>query len=312
MAEPNAASGRPVMEFGARRAHGLGAALAAARAAYLAGCAGTSFVEAGRRYGIPLSGTMAHSWVLAADNEAAAFSSYAGLFREHTVLLLDTYDTLEAARIVARSGLRPAAVRLDSGDLLDLSIGVRGILDGAGLGDTRILASGDLDEWRIAALLAEGAPIDGFGVGTALTTSEDAPALGGVYKLVAIEDGGETRAVMKRSTGKATWPGDKQVWRLFKAGTAERDIVALTAETAPSGGRPLLEQVMAGGRRTGARPSLHGLRERTSAALAELPARLVGPDAPADYDVQPGAALKALIDAGGRSPDPASRLRTQP
>ena len=304
-----AAGGRPVMEFGARRAHGTAAALVAARAAYLSGCAGTSFVEAGRRFGIPLSGTMAHSWVLAADDESAAFASYSNLYQEHTVLLLDTYDTIAAARKVVAAGLRPSAIRLDSGDLLQLSMSVRGILDAAGLTGTRIVASGDLDEWQIAALLAGRAPIDGFGVGTALTTSEDAPALGGVYKLVAIGERGATRPVMKRSTGKATWPGEKQVWRVRRGAHADRDMVCLASEPGPTGGRPLIAQVMAGGRRSAPAPVLADARRRAEAARAELPPHLAGPDAAPGYVVDVGPVLHNMIDSGGRSPDPASRLR---
>src|SRR3989442_7421425 len=149
----DAASGRPVIEFGARRAHGVEAGLLAARAAFLAGCDGTSFVEAGRRFGVPLAGTMGHSWVLAFGDEASAFGSYAGVFGEKAVLLLDTYDTLAAARHVAASGLRPDAVTFDSGDLGSLSRAVREILDAAGLPATRIFANGDLDEWRIAEIV---------------------------------------------------------------------------------------------------------------------------------------------------------------
>src|SRR5689334_24245061 len=162
----SAAAGRPVMEFGARRAHGLEAALFAARAAFVAGCAGTSYVDAGVRFGIPLSGTMAHSWVLSGADELAAFQDYEQLFGAHAVLLLDTFDTVAAAKLVVRAGMRPAAVRLDSGNLDALSRDVRAIFDAAGLRDTRILASGDLDEHSIAALVASGAPVDGFGVGT--------------------------------------------------------------------------------------------------------------------------------------------------
>ena len=176
----HAAEGRPVYEFGARRAHGLDAALLAARAGYLAGCSGTSFVEAGKRFGIPLSGTMAHSWILAAPSEQDAFTSYAELFEGHTVLLIDTFDLSAATRTLIEAGLRPQAVRIDSGDLAAGSRAVRAALDAAGLASTRIIVSGDLDEWKIADLIAARAPIDTFAVGTALATSDDAPALGGV------------------------------------------------------------------------------------------------------------------------------------
>ena len=226
----HAADGRPVLEFGARRAHGLDAALLAARAAYLAGCSGTSFVEAGKRFGIPLSGTMAHSWILAAATEQQAFTSYAELFEGHTVLLIDTFDVHAATRTMIDAGLRPQAVRIDSGDLAAGSRAVRATLDAAGLTSTRIIVSGDLDEWKIADLIAAKAPIDTFAVGTALATSDDAPALGGVYKLVQLEENGQVRQVMKRSEGKGTWPGVKQVWRSAAGGVARGDTVALADE----------------------------------------------------------------------------------
>ena len=292
------ARGRPIMEFGARRAHGPSAALWAARAAYLAGCAGTSYVDAGRRFGIPLSGTMAHSWVLAARNELEAFREYTDLFGPQSVLLIDTFDVGEAARAIAASGLRPAAVRLDSGNLLAQSREVRAILDAAGLHETRILASGDLDEWRIDDLVSGGAPIDGFGVGTALSTSEDAPALGGVYKLVAIDEDGVTRPVMKRSEGKGTWPGRKQVWRILESGSALGDIVGLEAEENVRNATPLLEEVMRGGTRMAPPPALNELRARCRDQVAMLPAALRHIEASPRYPVERSQALTQLMGGG--------------
>jgi nicotinate phosphoribosyltransferase len=172
-----AAAGRSVVEFGARRAHGVEAGVYAARAAVLAGCDATSNLEAGRRFGIPVSGTMAHSWVTAFPDELTAFRVFSELFGHDTVLLLDTYDTVAAAQLVAASGLRPRAVRIDSGDIIALSKIVRAILDDAGLRETTIFVSGDLDEWRIAEVVAARAPVDGFGVGAALSTSSDAATL---------------------------------------------------------------------------------------------------------------------------------------
>jgi nicotinate phosphoribosyltransferase len=288
-----AAAGRSVMEFGARRAHGLEAALYAARSAYLAGAAGTSFVEAGRRFGIPLSGTMAHSWVMSAPSEADAFADYTGLFGGHSVLLLDSYDTLAAARLIVSSRLKPAGVRLDSGDLAALSRQVREILDAGGLSSTKILASGDLDEFAIAALLEEGAPIDGFGVGTRLATSEDAPALGGVYKLVEVEENGVRRRVMKRSEGKATWPGRKQVWRVMRGETAVRDLVTFEDEPPVPDAMPLLRQVVRSGFRVPEDMSLATARARCLRLVAELPPETRGLDAGAQYDVASSAALAA-------------------
>ena len=213
-----AAGERPVTEFGARRAHGTEAAMLAARAACLAGCRATSNVEAGYRYGLPVSGTMAHSWVMAYPDELTAFSRYAAVYGPRSVLLIDTYDSIAAARRIVGAGLRPAAVRLDSGDLVRLSRSVRDILDAGGLADTQILASGDLDEHKFAAVVSSGAPIDGFGVGTALSTSSDAPALSGVYKLVEIDRAGTMTPVMKLSAGKRTYPGAKQLWRVYGPG----------------------------------------------------------------------------------------------
>jgi len=261
---------RSFVDFSARRVHGVDAAMGAARAAWICGATGTSLVAAGRRLGIPLSGTMAHSFVMSHDDERDAFRAYARTFRTAVVLLIDTYDTVEGARRAAQvaheladEGIAIAGVRLDSGDLADLSVRVRAVLDDAGLPGIAVLASGDLDEHRIAALLAAGAPIDAFGVGTQLGTSGDAPALGAVYKLVEDADGPK----MKLSSGKVTLPGRKQVWRL-----ADHDVVSLHDEDVP-GGRPLLAQVMAGGRRT-VTEDLAGVRARAAASLAWLPAPL--------------------------------------
>jgi nicotinate phosphoribosyltransferase len=291
----SAAAGRPVMEFGARRAHGLEAALFAARAAFVAGCAATSYVDAGVRFGIPLSGTMAHSWVLSGADELTAFQDYEQLFGAHAVLLLDSFDTIAAAKLIVRAGMRPAAVRLDSGNLDALSRDVRAIFDAAGLRDTRILASGDLDEHSIAALVASGAPVDGFGVGTSIVTSIDAPALGGVYKLVELEENGRIRAVMKTSPGKATWPGRKQVWRILKRGTALRDVIACETEAPPGGAVPLLQVVMRDGKRVEPQPSLRESREWCAARLAELPKSVRDLARTEPYTVTPSEALRQSI-----------------
>lgn len=271
----DAAAGRPVVEFGSRRSHGVEAGLYAARAALIGGCAATSNVEAARRFGQPASGTMAHSWVMAHDDEDAAFRDFAEIFGEHAVLLLDTYDTLAATRRLVASGLQPSAVRLDSGDLNETSRAVRRILDDGGLRATKIFASGDLDEWRIAALLGDGAPIDAFGVGGALTTSSDAPLLGGVYKIVAMERGGPGSAavpMMKRSPGKETLPGVKQVWRTFNSNTAAGDVIGLAEESGPPAAQPLLKCVMRDGRRVEAPKTIDALRADCRTRVAQLPA----------------------------------------
>jgi len=291
----HAAGDRPVMEFGARRAHGVEAALLAARAAYLAGCVGTSFVEAGRKFGIPLSGTMAHSWILAAPSEMDAFISYAELFDQHTVLLLDTFDVNAAMKTLIDSGLRPAGVRIDSGDLAAASRSVRDRLDRAGLTSTRIIVSGDLDEWKIAELVESGAPIDTFAVGTALATSDDAPALGGVYKLVELEDRGSVRKVMKRGEGKATWPGAKQVWRAEQDGVAVGDLISLHDEKPPSSAEALLEPVMRDGRRIMTRRSLEEARVYCRRATGALPPRLRALSVDGSYPVERSPGLAMLL-----------------
>ena len=236
-----AAAGHDVVEFGCRRAHSPEAGCLAGRAAFLAGCAGTSNLEAGMRFAVPVFGTAAHSWVLSFDDEATAFSRLQELLGDFTVQLIDTYDTLEGARKAASLGRPLRAVRLDSGDLLALSKGVRKILDDANLQDVKIMATNDLDEHTIAALVAHSAPIDIYGVGTSLATSYDAPALSAVYKLVEIESNGTTRYVSKHSEGKRSVPGRKQVFRL-----PDRDIIGLHSDNIP-GAERLLRQLIADG-----------------------------------------------------------------
>ncbi|MBI1396771.1 MAG: nicotinate phosphoribosyltransferase [Betaproteobacteria bacterium] len=268
-----AADGRGLVDFGLRRAHGAEAGLYAARASYLAGFTGTATTLAGPMFGIPVFGTMAHSFVQAHADEADAFEHFARSFPDNAVLLVDTYDTAEAARTVVEllprfvaHGITPKGVRLDSGDLDALSREVRTILDEGGLRDTTIFASGNLDETRIRELVAAGAPIDSFGVGTALVTSSDAPSLDMVYKLE--EYAGRPRR--KRSTGKATWPGRKQVYRQYAPdGRFERDVVALEGEPQP--GEPLLTPVLHGKDRLQPPPTLSQIRERAQAGLARLP-----------------------------------------
>jgi nicotinate phosphoribosyltransferase len=275
-----ACDGRRFVDFGGRRSHGADAGLKGARAAYIGGASSTSLVVAGLEYGIPVSGTMAHSFVLAHPDEATAFEAFARVFPEdEIVLLIDTYDTVEGARIAAAvierlagDGITVAGVRLDSGDVADLSRRVRDILDDAGLHDVAVLASGGIEEGAIARLVADGAPIDGFGVGTALATSEDAPSLDIIYKLVA--DRGRPR--MKTSTGKVTMPGVKQVFR-----GPDGDVVGLADETI-DGLQPLLEPVMRRGRRTAPAPDLAEVRARALATVDALPPRLKGILEPAE------------------------------
>jgi nicotinate phosphoribosyltransferase len=261
-----AAPGKRLIDFGLRRAHGAEAGLLAARAAWIAGFDGTATALAAPRFGIPVFGTMAHSFVQAHESESAAFAHFAAAFPDDAVLLVDTYDTLQGARRAAATPGRLKGVRLDSGDLDDLSRKVRRILDDAGRREAMIFASGNLDEARIAALEAAGAPIDSYGVGTSLTTSADAPYLDAVYKLE--EYAGRPRR--KRSTGKATWPGAKQVWRAVDAsGRFERDTISMEGDAHP--GEPLLMPAMLAGKRL-AQPTLAESRSRCLADLERLPA----------------------------------------
>jgi nicotinate phosphoribosyltransferase len=295
------ARGRSVIEFGARRAHGTDAALVAARAAYAGGCVGTSNVEAGMRFGIPVFGTIAHAWIMSFDDEVEAFRAYQRAFPGNTVLLIDTYDTVRAARRIVES-FEPgevAGVRIDSGDLCDSARVVRDILDAGGFTDTQILLSGDLNEWSIAELLDAGAPVDAFGVGTDLVTVKDAPALGVVYKLVELERDGRREFKMKLSEGKATLPGRKQVWRTSDAaGRAAGDVVALADERAPvNGASPLLEPVLCSGVRVAPRRLLEVVRADTRKAVERLPTRLRTLDAPAEpYEVRVSDRLRALAE----------------
>lgn len=265
---------RSFVDFSARRDHGADAALKAARASYIGGAVASSNVLAGQVYGIPVSGTMAHSFVMSFEREVDAFVAFARTFPERATLLIDTYDTLEGARnavrtarLLAPEGIRIQGVRLDSGDVATLATGVRRILDDGGCHDVQLFASGDLDEYRIAALLAGGAPVDAFGVGTQLGVSADAPALGGVYKLVEDVQGPK----LKLSVGKRTLPGRKQAYRVERNGVFDHDVIALEGEEPPPGGRPLLRRVMVNGRRVAPPEPLDAARERRRLALASLP-----------------------------------------
>ncbi|MDX2267957.1 MAG: nicotinate phosphoribosyltransferase [Bryobacter sp.] len=260
----SAAEGRSVVEFGCRRAHAPEAGCLAGRAAYIAGCAGTSNVEAGFRYSIPVFGTAAHSWVLSFPAERDAFAALQAVLRERTVQLIDTYDTLNGAQLAAELGAPLWGVRLDSGDLLELSQSARRILDEHGLASARIMATNDLDEHSIARLLKSGAPIDVFGVGTSLATSYDAPALPCVYKLVEHTGAEGQRFPYKKSEGKMTLPGRKQIYR-----TADADWVALASEPAADG-LPLIKQVMREGVRTGPSFSIEAAREYTQDQIARF------------------------------------------
>ena len=290
-----AAGGRDLAEFGLRRSHGTDAALKAARCAWIAGFGSTSNVLAGRTYGIPVSGTMAHSFITAFGDELEAFRAYARAFPDAAILLIDSYDTLEGARKaaivageLAARGHALAGVRLDSGDLLALSREVRSILDQAGFPSVRIVASGGLDEHDLERLVGGGAPVDSFGVGTRLNVSADAPSLDLVYKLVRYGE----RDVLKLSEGKETWVGAKALYRSMADGAAAGDVLALEDEPAPPGGDSLLQPVMRDGELLRPHPPLGEVRRRCAAQLDALPAALRRLRDHDDYPVRPSEALR--------------------
>jgi len=291
-----AAPGKLLVDFGLRRAHGSEAGIMAARASYIAGFAGTATMLAEKEFGIPAFGTMAHSFIQAYDDETAAFDDFAQSRPENLTLLIDTYDTEVAAqkvvelaaRLKAR-GIAIRSVRLDSGDLIALSKSVRRILDEGGLTAVSIFASGGLDEDNIAEMLRAHAPIDGFGIGTSLTTSSDVPALDCAYKLQ--EYAGLPRR--KRSTGKATWPGRKQVWRRYGPdGRMVGDVLSI--ESDDQVGEPLSQLVMRGGRSVAPAPTLAQIRSRAARDLARLPEPLGQLQPQASYPVQVADALVRL------------------
>lgn len=305
----HAARGRMVADFALRRTHGIDAGMKLARACRLVGIEATSNVAGADRYGLRATGTMAHSYVEAHHDEAEAFRRFAERFGEHSVLLVDTYDTprgieraIEVAQALRARGSAIGAIRLDSGDLASLARAARSRLDESGLADVRIFASGGLDEYAIDRLLGvEAAPIDGFGVGTALGVSADAPALDSVYKLVAYDG----RAVRKTSEGKTTWPGAKQAWR---AEDWAGDVLGLRDEVAPSDAhRPLLTTVMRGGRRV-TDTSLAAARTRFEREWSAMPDALKDLAVPLRHRVEISAGLRALAASmDATAPQPASQ-----
>jgi len=304
-----AARGRRLVDFGLRRSQGADASLVAARSSYLAGFVGTSNVLAGCRYHIPLYGTMAHSYIMAHERERDAFEHFVGLFPRLSTLLVDTYDTVrgvENAAAIARDlrdkGFKLQGVRLDSGDLADLSVKARRILDQNGLQDVSIFASGNLDESRIRDLIRAGAPIDAFGVGTAMVVSADAPALDLAYKLA------EFRGIprLKTSTNKITLPGRKQWFRAFNSnggfyadviGLADEGVTTVAREFKPASREvlPMMQPQFNEGYRIGQRPVLSETREQLLESLAKLEQRYKDLEKPATYPVKRTAALNAML-----------------
>lgn len=293
-----AARGRTLVDFSLRRTQGIDAGLKVARASYIAGFQATSNVRAGELYGIPISGTTAHSFVTAYEHEIDSFRAFAESFPERCILLIDTYDTIEGARNAVQVAKEMEArgeslqgVRLDSGDLLTLSRRVRQVLDDEGLDGVQIVASGGLDEYEIDDLLAEGAPIDAFGVGTKMGVSADAPYLDAAYKMVAYDG----RPVLKLSTGKLSLPGAKQAYRQLDGdGMMERDVLARREESEE--GEPLLQCVMREGRRTGPAVPLEESRERCAEERRRLPAKYRQIRETAEYPVELSAGLATLLE----------------
>jgi nicotinate phosphoribosyltransferase len=288
------AGGRGVVEFGTRRAHSPGAGVLAGRAAYIGGCLGTSNTLAGFRYGIPVYGTAAHSWVLAFPDEMQSFRELQKLLGPAAVYLVDTYDTLEGARRAASLGRPLWGVRLDSGDLAELSRGVRAILDAAGLREARIMASGDLNEYKISELVRADAPIDAFGVGTELATSADAPTLGAVYKLVELEVEGRKRYTAKFSEDKVTLPGAKQIFRY-----PDHDLIGGTSEGL-SGAEPLLRPVILNGTLAEPLPDARAARAHAAESVKRLPEAYRRLKDAEPYPVHYSAKLKALLEEARR------------
>jgi len=288
-----AAAGRAVVEFGSRRAHGPEAGVLAARAAFIGGCTGSSNAEAGKRFGIPVSGTAAHSWTMAFENERQSFLALQKLMGENTVFLLDTYDTINGTRLAAEVGNPIWGVRLDSGDLLALSREVRQILDSAGLQSAKIFVSNDLDEHRVDELVRKGAPVDAFGIGTALATSSDAPSLSAVYKLVELKRKGVVHYMAKFSEEKNTRPGAKQIYRF-----PTRDIVALQTECSDSfGSSPLVRPILIDGDPIEDAPTTADMRSYAQTSVAALPSELHNLDRPAPYSVEISDRLEELTDS---------------
>jgi len=291
-----AAGSRSVIEFGTRRAHSPQAGVLAGRAGYIGGCIGTSNTETGFRFGVPVFGTSAHSWVQAFRSERESFQRLQSLLDSSTVYLVDSYDTIEGTRKAAALGPPLWGVRLDSGNLFELAPAVRRVLDEAGLRDAKIMASGDLNEYKILELVAAGLPLDAFGVGTELATSADAPSLGAVYKLVELESQGEKRYTAKFSEDKQTMPGAKQVFRY-----ADHDVIGCSWECpgCPPGAAvsdALLRPVILGGALVEPLGNAHTARDRGRRRITALPAACRSLYAEPPYRVEYSPSLLALAD----------------
>ena len=301
----HAADGRPLIDFALRRAQGTDAGIKVARGTYIAGFQATSNVLAGKIFDIPLSGTMAHSYVTAFDNEHQAFSAYARTFPKNSVFLIDTYDVIEGTRNAVRVGLEMQSrgdflvgVRLDSGDMADLSCRVRRILDDAGLDYVKIFASSGFDEFKIADVIQRGAKIDAFGVGTKMGVSADAPYLDIVYKMVRFRD----KNIRKLSPGKVTLAGRKQVFRRTgPGGCCLEDVIGTREEHIP-GSTPLLKKVVENGRLVRPGPSLPAIRENFRRNFADLDEKYKTSGLRALFPIRLSTRLKALQDQTAAAP----------
>ena len=299
----HAAGGRAVVDFALRRAHGIDAGMKVARASYLAGFTGTSNVRAGQEYGIPIVGTMAHSFVSSFEQEMDAFRAFIASFPNNSILLIDTYDTLagarkavEIAKEMAANGQQLQGVRIDSGDLKKLAIEVRRIFDEAGLKSVKIIGSGGLDEFDLADFTVADVPYDSYGVGTKMGVSADAPWFDIAYKLVEYGE----RPVLKLSTGKASWPGKKQVFRMRdERGQLQKDVIALREENIP-GADPLLQKVMASGEVAVRCRTLEEIRDNFMAEFKRLPDPIKAIRNPASYPVEISPQLTKLREEVGR------------
>ena len=309
----HAARGRAVVDFSLRRTHGIDAGLKVARSSYMAGCAGTSNVLAGHKYGIPVVGTMAHSFISSFEREIDAFRSFVSTFPDHSILLIDTYDTLagarkavEVAREMAARGERLRGVRIDSGDLAALAREVRRIFDAAGFNDVKITGSGGLDEYDLEALAEANAPYDSYGVGTRMGVSADAPWLDMAYKLVEHDN----RPVLKLSAGKSYCPGKKQIFRFVDGqGRPKRDVIDLRGGSL-AGGEPLLRKVMENGKPLGAYPTLNEIRARFAEEFSRLDDSFKAIRDPAVYPVELSPGLKQLTEEVSRQVSESERAPT--
>ena len=298
----HAADGRGVIDFGTRRAHGPQAGVLAARACFIGGCVGTSNVLAAYELGIPPIGTIAHSWVMAYDDEYESFQDFNKVFPDNTILLIDTYDTIKGAKLAIKIGKKLKGVRLDSGNITLLSKRVSKILDDAGLEQVKITASGDLNEYKISQMLAKGARIDSFGVGTEMVTSKDVPALGGVYKLVEQEIEEKLMPKMKFSKDKSTCPSKKQVYRfLDKKQLFKKDIIGLVDEEFDA--NELLLPVMKKGKLVCKVPTVQQIQKTAAKNISQLPEKLKDLDSTTEYSVTISKRLRQVREKTKKSKD---------